>query len=87
MSLRNLFRKEDRMVEIETRELKTARFMVKSQVAHVTRDGRSIKISFPWAGRFTDDDLFLDVDDIRRLAQFVEQTDPPGVALKEAKDG
>ena len=42
------------------------------------REGNSVTLKYPWAGRFTKDNVRLSVDDIRALAAFVEETDPTG---------
>lgn len=62
------------MADVTSRTLHEAKMQIDCSNARVTRDDRRVRIKFEWAGRFTKDDISLDVDDIKRLADFVEAT-------------
>lgn len=57
------------------REIIQQRIQIGSEKAWVSREGGSVKISYGYAGRFTKEDQRFYADDIRRLAQFVADTD------------
>lgn len=72
--------------EIKTESVQSARIVIGHEKAWVERRGDRIKISYPYAGRFTREDTALTADDIRALARFVDDTDAPAPS-HEAEDG